>query len=93
MPLVDMQCEICKYEFEDFYNSYNPKIEECPECKSKNLVQLISMCKTKGSVELTGHELNAKVKEDTNKMRQRLKTDESFRANIVGESKWNKFVK
>jgi putative FmdB family regulatory protein len=93
MPLIELQCDDCKHEFEDFYNAYNPKIEECPKCNSKNLTQLISMCKTKGSVELTGAELNASVKEATNKMRQRLHKDENFRANVIGEARFNKQVK
>jgi putative FmdB family regulatory protein len=94
MPTYEFLCNQCKHEWEDFLSIKAPDPTECPECKANNnITRLISGGSGKGKVVLTGHELIAKTKEDTNKLRERLKTDEKFHANVVGEGKFNKMVK
>jgi len=51
--------------------------------------RLISGGSGKGIVELTGHELKAKIKEDATKMRRNAGKDEKLLANLVGEKKYH----
>jgi putative FmdB family regulatory protein len=95
MPTYLYECDT-HGEFEE-YHSITTKLEDCPQCQkenlpSKNLKRLISGGSGRGIVELTGHELTAKTKEDVRKMKHRAATDVNYHANIVGESKFNKMV-
>lgn len=89
----------CDYNKEEFETEHSIKIEleECIICKENNLPahkpKRLIAGSTLGRVNLTGHELTTKTKEDVSKMRQRLKTDTNFHANIVGESAFDKLVK
>lgn len=90
---------ICKTNDEEFETEHSVKVEleECPICKDKGLEQhkpyRLIAGSTIGRVQLTGHELTAKTKEDINKMREKARTDSNFMANIVGESTFNNMVK
>lgn len=87
MPTYDHIClnEECKLEFEDFY-SIKADLPKCPKCKS-DVRRLISAA-TPGTVELTGHELNAKLKEDAAKLKREVYSSDKKYANIVGEDKY-----
>lgn len=97
MPTYLYECEINKIEFEEFH-SIITKLEECPICKEKGLEQhipkrLISGGSGRGIVNLSGNELVAKTKQEVKEMKQRARTDEKFRANVIGESAFHKMVK
>lgn len=94
MPTYEFLCNECKHEWEDFLSIKAPNPEECPSCKVKNnITRLISGGSGKGTVVLTGHELMSKTKEDINKMKARSSKDENYRANLIGENKFNKMVR
>lgn len=78
-------------EFEDFH-SMSKIHKECPKCKEEGLEpvefkQLINSS-TKGRVELTGNDLVAKVKQDTQKLKQEMHGSEYAYANALGPDKY-----
>lgn len=92
MPTYLYECPI-HHEFEE-YHSMSKTLELCPKCQEEGLEpqalkQLIN-CATKGVVEIYGHELVAKMKDDTNKLKSELKTSEKLYSNILGESHYEK---
>ncbi|SRR5258708_5013312 len=97
MPVYLYKCEVTNEEFETEH-SIKVELEECILCADKKDVpkhkpKKLIAGSTLGKVQLTGHELTAKTNEDVNKMRERLRTDENFHANIVGENTWGKMVR
>ncbi len=95
MPTYVYQCfsEQCVGEFEEFH-SINMKLETCPLCKEAGrgeqpIERLISGGSGRGIVELTGHELKQKVKEDGQKMKREIYSNESKIANVVGETRYH----
>lgn len=96
MPTYLYICEIAKEEFETEH-SIKTELEECILCKEKGLPahkpKRLIAGSTLGKISLTGHELTAKNKEDTNKLRERLRTDQNFHANVVGENVFHKMIK
>ena len=88
MPLIDLECQDCKHVFEDFTNFYNPPRMDCPKCGGKKLEKLITFTKARGTVELTGHELRAKVLEDAQKLKKEVHSNEKAYANVLGEAKY-----
>lgn len=94
MPTYELQCTKCKHEWEDFFSIKAPVPQDCPSCKENgNVIRLISGGSGKGVVTLTGHELNDKMKSDVRQMKERMKKDTNYMANIVGERKFNDIVK
>lgn len=84
-------CEFNNQEFETEH-SVHTKLTECPICQEKGLTQhapkrLIASANS-GKVILTGHEYDAKVKEDTMKMSKEIHSSENKYANLLGESKY-----
>src|SRR5271165_3036739 len=91
MPVYEFRCNAveCNYEWEIEQSIKDPDPEECPQCKAKgNITHLISSCG--GRVELTGHELAAKTKEDARKFQKEVYSSETVYANMIGESKYQK---
>ncbi len=84
MPTYDHRCEGCGYEWEDFYSIHVDPPTICPKCgeaKARRLVRAPLNCKVK----LEGAELKQHIKDERKKIKEQLKTDEKFKANIVGE--------
>ena len=86
----DYRCKECGHTFEALHKIADPGPSECPECGHKEVSKLLSA--VHGKVELTGHELTAKVKEDAKKLKQEAATNEKVRANLVGEDKYQSNV-
>ena len=78
----------CKFEWESTYSIKIDPPKNCPKCGKETAKRLISL-NGKGVVELVGHELAAKVKEDTIKLKQDLKKSDKLYSNLIGESKYN----
>lgn len=91
MPTYEFKHEIpeCNHEWELELSIKANDPEECPECKAKgNIIRLISGGSGRGIVELTGHDLIAKTKEDAQKFKQEVYSNEKTYANFIGESKY-----
>lgn len=93
MPTYIYFCSQQNCEFEEWH-SIKIELEECPICKEKNMPQhkpkrLIAGGSGKGSVVLTGHELTAKLKDDTAKLAKEVYSSEQKYANILGDTKYN----
>jgi putative FmdB family regulatory protein len=91
MPTYEFKCnEIkCNHEWELEQSIKAPDPEECPQCKVKgNITRLISGCS--GRVELSGHELRAKTKEDAIKFQKEVYSNERTYANVIGEDRYQK---
>lgn len=92
MPTYLYLCKVNDVEFEEVH-SIKVVLEECPICREKNLEQhipspQISGGSGRGIVELTGHELIAKTKEDARKFKQEVYSNEKAYANAIGEAKY-----
>lgn len=91
MPTYIFECEACKNEFEEYQMMSDP-FPPCPECKGIKIRRLIAGGSGRGIVELTGHDLKAKLKEDVKKIKQEARKNENLMANLVGPS-FDKIVK
>lgn len=91
MPTYLYECET-HGEFEE-YHSMSIVLEFCPKCQEekvdppKTIKKLIN-CGTKGVVELSGHELDAKLKDDIRQLKNELPKNEKMYANMLGEDKY-----
>ena len=90
MPSYEHQClnEECNYEWEDFYSIKDDPPTTCPKCGQETAKRLISGGSGRGIVELTGHELEAKLLSDAQKIKHEAKTNENVLANIIGPEKY-----
>lgn len=88
MPIFEHECLDCELQWEDWYQP-SELPPDCPDCKSKNVKKLISLC-ANGRVELTGHELRQKLRSDANKIKQKAMTDQNTLADIVGHDNLHK---
>jgi putative FmdB family regulatory protein len=86
MPLYDYRCKKCGYTFEVLHKIAESGPSECPKCNHAEVGKIISA--VHGKVELSGHELKAKIKEDAKKLKMESMTNEKVRANLVGEDKY-----
>jgi putative FmdB family regulatory protein len=94
MPTYNLQCQTCNHEWEDFFSIVSEIPQHCPNCNQDgNVKRLISGGSGRGIVEANASELLAKNTEHINEMKKRAAKDENYRANLVGENKWNKIVK
>lgn len=81
-------------EFEE-YHSITIKLELCPLCQKegkigddvKSIKRLIAGS-TLGVVELTGHELDAKLKSDVVQLKKDMYSKESVYSNLLGEGNY-----
>ena len=88
MPTYEHICTECNYEWEADYSIKIDPPKICPQCNKETAKRLISGGHDrKGVVELTGHELKAKLQEDGRKMAKEMRGSESKMANFHGESK------
>lgn len=89
MPTYEHRCD-CGHEWEDFYSITADPPTVCPACEEEGGVQrLISGGSGKGIVVLTGGDLKRQIFNDAMKARKRAATDETYRANIIGEEKYH----
>lgn len=90
MPTYPHICTKCQHEWDDFYSIKADPPTTCPSCSEEGCVKrLIAGGSGRGIMILKGSELREKLVVDANNARQRAKTDEKFRANILGEAKYN----
>lgn len=81
-------CTKCEQEFEDEYSIKQDPPTKCPLCGEEGSVKrLISGGSGRGIVELTGHELKAKLREDGQKLKQAAAKNENVLGSMVGESR------
>lgn len=89
MPTYELKCQKCEHEWEDFFSITAPIPQDCPNCKENgNVKRLIAGGSGKGIVELTGHDLMAKTKEDAAKFKKEVYSSEKLYANVLGETKY-----
>jgi putative FmdB family regulatory protein len=91
MPTYLYECQQ-HGEFEEFH-SMSAVLKDCPKCVEEKIdppheVKKLINCGTRGIVELTGHEFDAKLKEDIRQLKSDLPKSEKMYANFLGESKY-----
>ena|SRR5271170_181398 len=84
-------------EFEESH-SITIKLETCPKCKGENVdppceLRRLINCSSKGTVELTGHELVAKMKDDVNQIKKDMASSEKVYSNMLGEANYENLQK
>jgi len=92
MPEYEHECTACNQEFELTYSIKADPPTLCPLCGVDGHVKRLISSDIHGKVNLSGTDLTNQMKTDRNKMRQKVKTDEKVRANLVGESNYQEHV-
>ena len=91
MPIYDHLCEECNYEWDDLFKMSDPVPTICPSCNTSGKIKrLISVCV--GRVELGFQEQKQQIKDDRKRLSKEVRNNENLRANIVGESNYNRAV-
>lgn len=93
MPYYPHVCNACNEEFEDFYSIVKDPPTLCPLCGVDGQVKRLISDGTSGKVTLQGHELQQHIKDEDKKNLHKFRTDEKFKANIIGESAFESSVK
>jgi putative FmdB family regulatory protein len=88
MAIYDHLCSSCNQEFELEYSVKEDPPTKCPLCGHDGMVKRLISYAAPGKVEIYGHELKAKIKEDAKKMVADAGRNENMMANIIGESKY-----
>lgn len=90
MPNYDHVCtnQECNYEWEDSYSIKVDPPKNCPKCNQETAKRLISL-NGKPVVELTGQELNEKLKADGKQLQRDAAKSTSIFANLIGENKYH----
>lgn len=88
MPCYEHICDGCQHEWEDIYSFKDPVPTECPECHKQGQVRRLISLPAQGVVELTGHDLQAKIKSDARKMKSDMSKSENVYANMLGEDRY-----
>ena len=90
MPTYEHLCQSCQYEWEESYGIKQNPPTLCPECNVEGSVKrLISGGSGRGIVILTGRDLKAHIDAEGKKLARASQTDESLRANLIGEEKYH----
>ena len=83
------KCYACDHEWEESYSIHADPPKICPNCHVEGKVKrLITGCPAV-RVQLGAHEHKAQLKKETEDLSRRMKTDEKFRANVMGEDKYH----
>ena len=91
MPTYEHLCNNCQHEWEDIYSMKQDPPTLCPSCNVEGKVQrLISVGSGRGIVEITGHELKAKMRAEGQELKRAALKDENLMANLVGEARYQK---
>ncbi len=80
----------CAHEWEDMYSITKDPPTTCPKCNQETAKRLISGGNGRGIVELTGHELVAKTKEDARALKKEIYSSANAYANVLGEDRYHK---
>lgn len=84
----------CAHEWEDMYSIKAEPPKVCPKCNKETAQRVISGGDNRrGVVELTGHELVAKTKEDIQKLKKDMHGSEKIYSNMIGDSKYETIQK
>lgn len=91
MPTYLYECKT-HGEFEE-YHSMSVTLEDCPKCQAEGtevqkLKKLIN-CGTRGVVELTGSDLDDKIKADVQQLKKDMHKSDKVYANLLGEQKYH----
>lgn len=89
MPVFETKCDNCEHEWEDIYFPGEALPTVCPECGAEGQVRKLISLPANGRVELYGHDLKSKLKEDGRKLKSDALKNENVLANLVGESKYH----
>ncbi len=92
MPFYDHFCGNCGEIFEDFYSAKKDPPTVCQLCGVEGKVQRQIPDVVYGRVPLTGQDLKKQVKKDTAALRKEVATNENAKANMVGETAYQKHV-
>ena len=90
MPTYTHICQRseCLHEWEDYYSIKADPPKTCPKCQQETAQRVISGGSGRGIVELTGHDLDAKIKEDVRQLKSEAANSEQKYANLIGEGKY-----
>lgn len=90
MPTYEYECP--EHGIFEEYHSIKIKLEFCSRCKengkNQEVKRLISGGSGRGMVELTGHDLVAKTKEDIVKLKSDMSKSDKVYANMLGDDKY-----
>jgi len=86
MPTYRHRCNDCKHEWEMIQRMSEDPLTICVSCGTDGEVIRIIFAVPCSGIQLTGPELKEKVFKDAIAARDRARTDESFRANVLGDS-------
>ena len=90
MPTYPHICNECQFEWDEEYGINTAPPDTCPKCGVKgNVERLIAGGYGKGIVNVTGHELNERTKQDAANAVREASKNENFLANMVGEERYH----
>ena len=92
MPEYLHLCNACEKEFEDTYSITKDPPTVCPLCGIDGKVKRLISDATAGKVSLSGTDLTSQIKKERNDLRQKIRTNENAKANLVGEDKYQQHV-
>ncbi len=79
----------CLHEWEDEYSIKADPPKVCPKCNQETAKRMISGGSGKGIVELTGLDLQTKIKEDARKLSREAGGSDRVLANLIGEDRFH----
>ena len=95
MPTYEHKCfaDNCGYEWDQVYGMTVDPPTLCPECGTDGEVKrLISGGSGKGIMRRSAGEIRSGMASETRALKERAKSDENFRANLVGEENYHQRV-
>ena len=93
MPTYEHLCKACEHEWDQVYGMTVDPPTLCPECGVDGKVKrLISLGPGPGIMRKSAGEIRSGMAAETRALKERAKTDENFRANLVGEENYNQRV-
>ncbi len=93
MTTYEHLCKACGYEWDEVYGMTVDPPTLCPECGVDGKVKrLVSGGSGKGIMRRSVGEIKANVASETRALKERARTDENFRANLVGEENYHQRV-
>lgn len=92
MPWYEHECLACHKEFEDLYGTTAPIPTICPNCGVDGQIKRLIPSIVHGRVPLTGQDLKKQITKERNNMHTKVAKDENLRANIIGETVYEKHL-
>lgn len=93
MPEYTHLCNNCNEEFDDTYSIHSPPPDTCPLCGCIGKVKRLISGMPSVKMILQGQELKQHIKDENKKNQHKFKTDEKFKANVIGETKYEASIK